>query len=139
MKLPDATAAVEKEWDRPEDLLSADTSKVRDREDVIRRVEAQNIPVHLATFMDLCHLKQSELGAHLQTCRGRGVLRGDPVKRRNRMQSRVHKNNVRQLLRCQEQKNLTVSVNTRVKMKDVPRLGSHVIVIQLTGPKAMTQ
>ena len=36
--------------------------------------------VHLATLMDFCHLKNSELDKKVQSYKGRVVLRGDVVK-----------------------------------------------------------
>ena len=41
----------------------------------IREAQAQRISVHFATSLDLCHLNRSELATHLQTYRGRVLLR----------------------------------------------------------------
>ena len=81
MKIPPAKATFDTEWDKLKQLASAwDTSKVRDKADVIRETQARKILVHLATSMGFCHLKHSELATHLQQYTGRVVLRGDDVK-----------------------------------------------------------
>ena len=56
MKIPDAKAAVDKEWNKLE-------------------------KVHFATLMNICHLQNAELEPKLQKYKGRVVLRGDIVKR----------------------------------------------------------
>ena len=63
MKIPDANAAVVKEWEPPEKSLAWQLPKVRKK-----------------TLMDLCHLKNSGLELRYQKHKGRVVFRGDIVK-----------------------------------------------------------
>ena len=71
-KIPVAKAAVEREWEKLEKIPTWQLTKVRNKKEVID--EARNgRKVHIASLMDLCHLKNSEL-------EGRVVLRGDIVK-----------------------------------------------------------
>ena len=59
MKSPDAKAAVDKKWKKLEKLPAWQLTKVRSKKEVI--LEAQEkTAVHLATLMDICHLKNSE-------------------------------------------------------------------------------
>ena len=55
-------------------------TKVRNKKEVIDEVRNEGRKVHFASFMDLCHLKKSELEPHFQKYEGRVVLRGDIVK-----------------------------------------------------------
>ena len=55
-------------------------AKVRSKKDVIDEARNKGRKVHIASLMDLCHLKVSELEPQYQQYRGRVVLRGDFVK-----------------------------------------------------------
>ena len=54
--------------------------KVRNKKEVIDEARTKGRKVHLASLMDLCHLKNSELEPQYQKYKGRVGLRGDIVK-----------------------------------------------------------
>ena len=80
MKIPDAQAAVEKEWEKLEKIPASQLTKVRNKSEVIAAARNKGHTVHFASLMDLCHLKNSELEPEFQKYKGRVVLRGDTVK-----------------------------------------------------------
>ena len=80
MKIPDAKAAVEKEWEKLEKILAWQLTKVRNKNEVIAEARNDGRKVHFASLMDLCHLKNSELEPQFQKCKGRVLLQGDIVK-----------------------------------------------------------
>ena len=47
---------------------------------MIDEARTSGATVHFASLMDICHLKNAELEAKHQKCKGRVVLRGDIVK-----------------------------------------------------------
>ena len=53
--------------------------KVKSEKEVILKAQ-RNKKIQFATLMDICHLKNAELEAKIQKCKGRVVLRGDIVK-----------------------------------------------------------
>ena len=61
MKIPDAKAAVEKEWEILEKILAWLLTRVRNKSEVIAEARNEGHTVHFASSMDLCHLKNSEL------------------------------------------------------------------------------
>ena len=81
IKILDATAAADKTWDKVKNLPAWCASKSSRKKDVSRRAKAQNIPLHIATLMDVgtCRI---QIWRHffLQTCKRRSVLRGDNLK-----------------------------------------------------------
>ena len=79
MKIPDAKAAVDKEWKKASDNSSM-VRKVKSKKKVLKEVQKNNNKVHFASLMDLCHQKNSELEPQFQKYKGRVVLRGDIVK-----------------------------------------------------------
>ena len=79
MKIPDAEAAVEKEWEKLEKMPAWQLTKVRNKNEVIAEARNEGKKVHFASLMDVCHLKNSELEPQHQKYRGRVVLRGDIV------------------------------------------------------------
>ena len=80
LKIPDAKAAVEKTWEKLEKIPAWQLTKVRNKEEVIEEARNKGRKVHVASLMDLCHLKNSELEPQYRKCKGRVVLRGDIVK-----------------------------------------------------------
>ena len=80
MKIPDAKAAVVKEWEKAEKIPARQLTKVRSKKEVIEEAMNNCRKVHFASLMDLCHLKDSELEPRIQKYKGRVVLRGDIVK-----------------------------------------------------------
>ena len=67
---------MEKAWDNS----SMGCEKSQEQKGGHRRGTENNNKVHVASLMDFCHLKNSELEPQLQKYRGRVVLRGDIVK-----------------------------------------------------------
>ena len=80
MKIPVAKAAVEKEWEKLEQIPAWDLTKVRSEKEVIDEARTKGAKVHFASLMDICHLKNAELEAKHQKYKGRVVLRDDIVK-----------------------------------------------------------
>ena len=80
VKIPDAKAAVDKEWKKLETIPAWDVKKAKSKEEVIKEEQKNNNKVHFASLMDLCHLNNSELELQLQKYKGRVVPRGDIVK-----------------------------------------------------------
>ena len=61
MKIPDAKAAVVKEWEKLEKPPAWQLTKVRNKKEVIDEARNKGRKVHFASLMDLCHLENSEL------------------------------------------------------------------------------
>ena len=61
MKIPDAKATVDKEWDKLETLQVWASTKARNKKEVVQDAQKEQRTVHFATLMDICHLKISEL------------------------------------------------------------------------------
>ena len=80
MKIPEAKAAVDKEWDKMSKISAWDLTKVRNKSEVIDEARTKGRKVHFASLMDICHLKNAELETPHQKYKGRVVLRGDIVK-----------------------------------------------------------
>ena len=80
MKIPAAKAAVDKEWEKLEKISAWNLTKVISKRSVIDEARMSGATVHFASLMDICHLKNAELEAKHQKCKGRVVLRGDIVK-----------------------------------------------------------
>ena len=78
MKILDAKAALDKEWEDLQELPAGDKSKITSKKEMIRRAQLGSQKVHYAASMDLCHLQNSEF--ENQMYNGRVVLRGDIVK-----------------------------------------------------------
>ena len=80
MKIPDAKAAVEQEWGKLEKIPAWQLTKVRNENEVIAEGRNEGRKVHVASLMDPCHLKNSELEPQFQKYKGRVVPRGDILK-----------------------------------------------------------
>ena len=80
IKKPAAKAAVDKKWENLEKISAWNLTKVRSKKDVIDEARTKGEKVHIASLMDICHLKNAELEAKHQKYKGRVVLRGDIVK-----------------------------------------------------------
>ena len=61
MKMPDAKAAVDKTWWKLEKMPTWQLDKVKSKRDDILEAQKEKKKVHLATWMDICHLKNAEL------------------------------------------------------------------------------
>ena len=80
MKIPAANAAVDKEWEKLEQISAWNLAKVKSKKQVIEEARMSGATVHFASLMDICHLKNAELEAKHQKYKGRIVLSGDIVK-----------------------------------------------------------
>ena len=80
MKIPAATAAVDKEWEKLENIPAWDLTKVRSKSEVIDEARTKGAKVHFTSLMNICRLKNAELEAKHLTYKGRVVLRGDIAK-----------------------------------------------------------
>ena len=79
MKIPAAKAAVDKEWEQLKKISAWNLTKVRSKKKVIDEARTKGAKFHVASLMDICHLKNAELEAKHQKYKGRVVLRGDIV------------------------------------------------------------
>ena len=80
MKIPDAKAAVDKEWKKLETIPAWNLEKVKSKKKVILQAQRDNRKVNFAFLMDICHTKNAELEPKLQKFQGRVVLQGNIVK-----------------------------------------------------------
>ena len=80
IKIPTANAAVDKELEKLEKILTWGLTKVRSKKEVIDEVTTTGAKVIFASLMGICHLKNAELEAKHQKFKGRVVHRGDIVK-----------------------------------------------------------
>ena len=71
---------MDKEWEKLEKIPAQQLTKVRNINEVIAEARHKGKTVNIASLMDLCHLKNSELDPKFQKYKGRFVLRGDIVK-----------------------------------------------------------
>ena len=58
MKIPAAKAAVDKEWEKLEEISAWNLTKVKSKKQVIDEARTSGITVHFASLMDICHLKK---------------------------------------------------------------------------------
>ena len=58
-KIPAAKAAVDKEWEKLEKISAWNLTKVGSKKEVIDEARTTGANVHLASLMDICHLKKS--------------------------------------------------------------------------------
>ena len=80
MKIPDAKAAANKEWEKLEKIPARQMDKVKSEKDVILEAQEEKKKVQFAALMDIRHLKNAELEPKHPKHKGRVVLRGDIVK-----------------------------------------------------------
>ena len=59
MKIPAAKAAVDKEWDELEKISAWNLTKVKSKKQVIDEARTSGATVHIASLMDICHLKNA--------------------------------------------------------------------------------
>ena len=83
MKIPAANAAVDKAWEKLEKISSWKLTKVRSKKEVIDEARTSGAKVHFASLMDICHLKNAELETKHRKYKGRVVLRGNIVKKKD--------------------------------------------------------
>ena len=136
IKIRAAKAAVDKEWEKLEKISAWSLTKVRSKKEVIDEARTSGATVHLASLMDICHLKNAELEAKHQKYIGRIVLRGDIVKddsgsyavfteqgsSASQMTAAKIMDIISRLLSCDGQAADAVSACTQVKMEDAHKL-----------------
>ena len=94
MKILDGNAAVDKEWENLKDLPAWRETKVKSKKEVIEQAQKEGRTVQLATLIDLCHLKNSELKQKFQQIqRPRRTTRGC-CERRFRLVCSVHRTGI---------------------------------------------
>ena len=64
VKIASAKAAVDKEWEKIDDLQASQVTKVKSKKEVIEKAHKKGRTVRFATLMDKCNLKNSELEQH---------------------------------------------------------------------------
>jgi hypothetical protein len=79
-KLQEGRDGLNKEWTKLENKPSWDPSKVKPKQQVMAEAKANNRKVHFGSLMELCHIKNSQLGKEFWVYKGRIVFRGDLVK-----------------------------------------------------------
>ena len=135
-KIPAAKAAVDKEWEKHEKILAWDKTKVRNKSWVVDEARTEGAKVHVASLMDICHLKNAELETKNTKYKGRVVLRGDIVKddsgsyavfteqgsSASQMTAAKVMDIISGLPGCSQQAADAVSAYTQVKMEDAPKL-----------------
>ena len=80
MKIPAAKAAESTNNGKNFKISAWDLTKVRSKSEVIDESRTKGAKVHVASLMDICHLKNAELEIKQKKYKGRVVLRGDIVK-----------------------------------------------------------
>ena len=76
MKMLDAKAAFDKEWEKVENCQHGENPNLNRKNEVIERTQNEGKTVQFATLMGLCRLKNSKLERKFQKYQGREVLRG---------------------------------------------------------------
>ena len=71
--------AVEKDWQKLENISAWQLTKVRNKKEVIDEARTKGAKVHFISLMDFSHLKNAEMEAKHQKYKGRIVFRGDIV------------------------------------------------------------
>ena len=61
MKIPDAKAAVDKEWDKREKIPAWQLDKMKSERDVVLEEQKDQKNVHFGTLMDIGYVKHAEL------------------------------------------------------------------------------
>ena len=136
MKIPDAKAAVDKEWKKLETIPARRLEKVRSKKEIILGAQRDKKKVHFATLMNICHAENAELEPKLQKYKGRVVLRGDIVKddsgacavfteqgsSASQMTAAKIMDVIARLPDCDGQAADAVSAYTQEKLEDAPRL-----------------
>ena len=136
VNIPAAKAALDKEWGNLEIISAWNLTKVKSKKQVIDEARTSGATVHLASLMDICHLKNAELEAKHQKYKGRVVLRGDIVKddsgshavfteqgsSASQMTAAKIMDIISRLPGCDGQAADAVSAYTQVKMEDAHKL-----------------
>ena len=130
MKIPEAKAAVDEEWEKLERISAWNLTKVRSK----KQARTSGAKVHFASLMDIFHLKNAKLEIKHRKYKGRVVLRGDIVKddsgayavfteqgsSASPMTAGKVMDFISRLPGCAGQAGDAVSAFTQVKMEDAP-------------------
>ena len=65
MQIPAVKTALDKEWNKMKKVKAWDETKVRSKDAVIGEAKAKNTTLHVASLMDFCLPKLSELEEYL--------------------------------------------------------------------------
>ena len=117
-------------------MKNCSSTKVKNKSEVIGEARNKGCIVHVASLMDICHLKNSELEPQFQKYKGRVVLPGDTVKddsgsyavlteqgsSASQMTAAKVMDGRSRLPGCAGQAADAVSADTLVKMEDAPSL-----------------
>ena len=136
MKIPEAKTAVEKEWENSRKHQHGNWQRVRNKREVIDEAWKEGKTIHVASLMDICHLKNWEWNPTCRSTKGRVVLRGDIVKddsssyaafteqgsSASQMTEAEVMDVIARLPGCAGQAADAVSAYTQVKMEDAPTL-----------------
>ena len=136
MKIPDATAAVDKEWDNLGKLPALRMTKLKSKTEVIQEAQREQSTVHSASLMAICYLKNVGLEPQFQKHEGRVVLRGHIVKddpgsyavfteqssSASQITAAKEMDVIARQPGCAGQAADAVSACTQVKVKDAPKL-----------------
>ena len=66
VKIPDAKAAVDKDWQKVETIPAWQLDIVKSKKEIILEAVRDKNKVRFATLMDICHLKNAELEPKFQ-------------------------------------------------------------------------
>ena len=80
MKILDAKAAVDKEWDKARKMPAWHVTKVKSQKEVTEKAQKEGRSLNIATRDGLMSPQNSELEQKFQKYKGRVVVRGDVVK-----------------------------------------------------------
>ena len=83
LKIPEAREALKEEWDKLERTTAWNLKAVKPKAQVIAEAKKEGRSVHFGSLMELCSIKNSQLGKEFWSCKGRLVFRGDIVKDEN--------------------------------------------------------
>ena len=81
MKIPDASPAFDKEYDKVDRLPAWQVTKVKSKKEVIEKAQREGRAVHVATMRDLCHLKNSEFEQQFKNYKKSGGSAGRSKRR----------------------------------------------------------
>jgi len=80
MRIPDARKAVNREWDKLDDIKAWDFGSVASKWKVKKRAKDEKKVIHFGTVRALCHKKNAQIASEFWSYKGRVVFRGDIVK-----------------------------------------------------------
>ena len=82
MMIPDAKAAVDKEWKKLETIPARNLDKVKSKKELILQTQRENRKVNFASLMDMCHLKKWWVGTQITEVQKQSRAPGGHCERR---------------------------------------------------------